>query len=79
MREKIPYFRSNYEPPDRLEIPECLVCGSDCYEEIYWDCNDEVCGSSDCVRAVSPEEYLVELEEEMEDAQYAVEEERGRG
>ena len=54
------------------------MCGSDCYEEIYRDCNDEVCGCSDCVRAVSLEEYLVELEEEMEDTQYAVEEERGR-
>ena len=77
MREKIPYFRSYYEPPDPPEVPECPVCGSDCYEEIYRDCNDEVCGCSDCVRAVSLEDYLVELEEEMEDAQYAYEEERG--
>ena len=79
MREKIPYFRSYYEPPDPPEIPECPVCGSDCYEEVYRDNNDEVCGCSDCVRAVSLEDYLVELEEEMEDARYAVEEERGRG
>ena len=78
MREKIPYFRSYYEPTDPPEIPECPVCGSDCYEEIYRDCNDEVCGCSDCVRAVSLEDYLVELEEELEDARYAVEEERGR-
>ena len=78
MREKIPYFRSYYEPPDPLEIPECPVCGSECYEEVYRDCNDEVCGCSDCVRVVTLEEYLVELEEEMEDARYAVEEERGR-
>ena len=53
------------------------MCWSDRYEEIYQDCNDEVCGCSDCMRAVSLEEYLVELEEEMEDARYAVEEERG--
>ncbi len=77
MREKIPYFRSYYEPPDPPEIPECPVCGSDCYEEVYRDCNDEVCGCSDCVRAVSLEDYLAELEEELEDARYAVEEERG--
>ena len=78
MREKIPYFRSYYEPPDPPEIPECPVCGSDCYEEVYRDSNDEVCGCSDCVCAVSLEDYLVELEEEMEDARYAIEEERGR-
>ena len=78
MREKIPYFRSYYEPPDPPEIPECPVCGSDCYEKLYRDCNDDVCGCSDCVRAVSLEDYLVELEEELEDARYAVEEERGR-
>ena len=77
MREKIPYFRSYYDPPDPPEIPECPACGSDCYEEIYRDCNDDVCGCSDCVRAVSLEDYLVELEEEMEDERYAIEEERG--
>ena len=77
MREKIPYFRSYYEPPDPPEIPECPVCGSDGYEEVYRDYHDKVCGCSDCVRAVSLEDYLVELEEEMEDARYAVEEERG--
>ena len=77
MREKISYFRSYYEPQDPPEIPECPVCGSDCYEEVYRDCNDDVCGCSDCVRAVSLEDYLVELEEELEDARYAVEEERG--
>ena len=76
MRERIPYFRSYYDPPEPVKIPACPVCGSDGYEEIYRDANDAVCGCSECIRVISLEDYLEVVEQNLEDARYAYEESR---
>ena len=64
------------DPPDPPKIPECPVCRSDLYEQIYRDCNGDICGCSECMEVLSVGEYLQELEWLMEDERYSYEEMR---
>ena len=48
------------DPPKVPDTPECPICRSDLYYEIYKDINGEVCGCSDCIEILTDEEWWLE-------------------
>ena len=52
------------DPPEYPDPPECPICHSDLYDEIFKDINGEVCGCSECIEILTDEEWWLEFEEE---------------
>ena len=73
MSEKIPYFRSYYEPPDPPVYPRCPKCGADDYSLVYIG-EDGWCGCDNCIISRSADDYWEEQleigQEENERSRY---------
>ena len=54
------------EPPDPPKYQPCPICGSDTYSMIYSG-DYGVCGCDECIKILTPEEWLEELAEASEE------------
>lgn len=68
MSEKIPYFRSYYEPPDPPVYPRCPKCGADDYSTVYIG-EDGWCGCDVCISVKDANDYWDEQDDIAKEAQ----------
>jgi len=47
----------NLDPPEPIEFPECPVCSSTYYQELFFDMDGNLCGCSDCMSKYDAAEY----------------------
>jgi len=50
--------------PEYQEVPKCPICESQDYDYIYKNFDGEICGCSDCVKAIDAYDYWEEIESE---------------